>query len=167
MTPVTRGLLVGACICVVVGVALIRERNLTASPRVVFRSVVSICHDSWPNNIAMARVFKAVDDTGQGAIAQTPTQWIGSSGGVIATFAPLPVTIRGRLGPETLFDANGEAASNSSDRFGRFVALRIRSLDVSSRFHKASSDYRWFEFHSSDSESVCTWLPEDIENVVK
>jgi len=158
MTAVARGCIVGVSVLVVL-VSVVSVRNLTESPIVAFDSIESHCHGSWPDNFAAARVFRAVDGAGVGAISETPVQWLGPSGGVIATFSPLPVTLRGRYGPVTLFDANGEAIANRSDGSKRIMVLRIRALAVASRFHKAWPGYRWFEFWSGDSEPVCSWLP--------
>lgn len=158
MSPVARGAIVAVCVLVVV-VALAGERDLTATPEVKFDSVESHCHGPWPDNVAVARVFRAVDGVGVGAILQTPTQWIGPSGGVIATFSPLPVTLRGRYGPVTAIDANGIAIANDAHGRDRLIVLRIRSLGASSKLHKTWPGYRWYEFWSGDFEPVCTWMP--------
>lgn len=158
MSPVSRGAIAEVCVLVVV-ISVVIEKDLTAAPVVNFTSIESHCHGSWPDSFAMARVFRAVDGVGEGAIFVSPTLWLGASGGVVATFSPLPVTRIGKNGPVMRIDANGEAIASSSDRGERLIILKIRSRGVSSKFHKAWPDFRWFEFWSSDVEPVCTWIP--------
>jgi hypothetical protein len=158
MTPFARPIIVGVCIVLVVAAA-VGGKNLTARPIVHFTSIESHCRDSWPDNFAVARVFRAEFNMGVGAISLTPEQWIGPSGGVIATFSPLPVTVLGRYGPVTPFEANGEAIHTNAEGSARIIVLRIRDSNVTSKFHRWWPDYRWFEFWSSDTEPVCTWLP--------
>lgn len=158
MNALARAVIVGVFV-ILVFAGSVTERNSSARPVVQFTSVESHCHDSQPDNFAVARIFRSEFNAGVGAISVTLSQWIGRSGGVIARFSPLPVAVLGRYGPVTPFEADGAAIQNSSEGSARIIILDIRAPERTSKFRTWWPGYRWFEFWSGDTEPVCTWLP--------
>jgi hypothetical protein len=136
-------------------------RNTLARPAVSFVSIESHCHDSWPDQNAVARVLQSLDGLPKGARLGewSGLIWSQPSYGVVATFEPIPVSLPGKFGPVTIGYANAVIITDS--RYGRdgMIDLRIMLPGTPRKFRKVWSNYRWWEFFSSDTESVCKWLP--------
>jgi len=140
---------------------IVAIRNTLASPHITFISVESHCHDSWPDANAVARVLQSVDGLPKGTrFGEWPELiWSQPTYGVIATFEPIPVSLPGKFGPVTIGYANAVIITDPEHYRERMIDLRIMLPGTPGKFRKVWSNYRWWEFFSSDTESVCKVLP--------